>query len=79
MISGASDYMLKPLQPEAVTAGLEIALKKKRLESAMCSLSASTDFRLGGPQRSLRRDNWEKGPLACPTFCTSVSVSVAQR
>ena len=35
MISGASAYMLKPLQSENASAGLVRALRKKQLESAM--------------------------------------------
>ena len=39
MISGASAYMLKPLQSENASAGLVRALRKKQLESAMLRLS----------------------------------------
>jgi DNA-binding NtrC family response regulator len=39
MISGASAYMLKPIQRENASAGLVRALRKKRLESAMLRLS----------------------------------------
>jgi DNA-binding response OmpR family regulator len=47
MISGASAYILKPLRPGDVSASLEAALRRKGIESAMCGLSASSDFHLG--------------------------------
>jgi DNA-binding NtrC family response regulator len=35
MIAGASDYLLKPLQPDAVVASLHRAVKRKRLERGL--------------------------------------------
>jgi DNA-binding NtrC family response regulator len=35
MIAGASDYLLKPLRPDAVVASLRRALKRKRLERSL--------------------------------------------
>jgi DNA-binding NtrC family response regulator len=43
MISGASAYVLKPLQRDNASSGLEWALRKKRLESAVLGCSNVSD------------------------------------
>jgi DNA-binding NtrC family response regulator len=44
MISGASDYILTPLEPDTVVLSVNRALQRRRIESALAKYQRKLDF-----------------------------------